>query len=225
MSQCRGLKDTIDRIRRKLESEKMTNAFGSFYMNGLRTLSAFVVTLASFIALSGSFAVAQADDAAVKFMRRAAAELINAQKQGSQSAFERVVKRYGHVPAIGMAALGNYRQGLQHGDRRAYYKGLARFIGRYAAQESPKYPVARVKFAPVSTNDGRSVLVDSQVIMKDGTAYDVRWMLIPNRKTFKVRDAQVLNTIWASPFLTTLFENYIAENGGRVGSLVVALNR
>ena len=49
-------------------------------------------------------------------------------------------------------------------------------------------------------------------------------MLIPNRKTFKVRDAQVLS-FWISPFLQQLFENYISENGGRVGSLVMALNR
>ncbi|MBU2532812.1 MAG: toluene tolerance protein, partial [Alphaproteobacteria bacterium] len=71
----------------------------------------------------------------------------------------------------------------------------------------------------------RSVMVDSQVILKDGSAYDVRWLLIPNRNTFKVRDAQVLGTIWVSPFLTQLFENYIAQNGGKVGTLVMALNR
>ena len=203
----------------------MTTLMGSMRTQGRRFLDAAKITLIGFALLWGGMVPAAADDDAVTFMRRAAADLINAQKQGSQAAFERVVAQYGHVPAIGMAALGNYRQGLQHSDRSAYYRGLARFIGRYAAQESPKYPVARVTFAPVSVKDGRSVMVDSQVIMTDGSAYDVRWMLIPNRKTFKVRDAQVLNSIWASPFLTTLFESYIAENGGQVGSLVVALNR
>lgn len=192
---------------------------------GLRMARSVAVALVAGGTLLGSLASASAEDAAVAFMRRASAELINAQKQGSQQAFERVIKRYGHVPAIGMAALGNYRNGLQQSDRSAYYNGLARFIGRYAAQESPKYPVARVVFAPAAVSDGRSVMVDSQVIMTDGSAYDVRWMLIPDRKTFKVRDAQVLSSIWASPFLTQLFESYIAENGGRVGSLVVALNR
>ena len=176
-------------------------------------------------ALIGNFAVAQAkDDPAVKFMRRAAAELINAQKRGSPGAFEQVVKRYGHVPAIGLYALGNYRRGLAHSDRRSYYRGLARFIGRYASKEAPKYPVERVAFASAAIRDGRNVMVDSQVILKDGSTYDVRWMLLPNRKTFKVRDAQVLS-FWISPFLQQLFENYISENGGRVGSLVMALNR
>ena len=204
---------------------KRSGSIGSVYALIRSTRTAVATAALSLAVLFGCLAPAVADDAAVTFMRRAAADLINAQKQSSQTAFERVIKQYGHVPAIGMAALGNYRQGLQHSDRGAYYQGLARFIGRYAVQESPKYPVSRVVFAPASINDGRSVMVDSQVIMTDGTAYDVRWMLIPNRKTFKVRDAQVLNSIWASPFLTRLFESYIAENGGRVGSLVVALNR
>jgi len=175
--------------------------------------------------IAGSYSTANADDAAVKFMRRAAAALIAAQRQGTQEAFTRVVKRYGHVPAIGMFALGNYRRGLLHRDRNSYYRGLARFIGRYAAQEGPKYPVAKVRFAPTSIRDGRSIMVDSQVVLKDGSVYDVRWMLIQNRKTYKVRDAQVLSSIWVSPFLKTLFENYISENGGRVKNLVIALNR
>jgi phospholipid transport system substrate-binding protein len=174
--------------------------------------------------LLGSVSGAQAEDAAVKFMRKAAASLLRAQKQGTQGAFEASVQRYGHVPAIGLYALGNYRRGLDHGDRRSYYRGLVRFIGRYAASEAPKYPVANVKFAPNAIRDGRSVMVDSQIILADGTTYDVRWMLFQNRKSFKVRDAQVLG-FWVSPFLQRLFENYISENGGRVGSLVMALNR
>lgn len=192
---------------------------------GLKLAQGVLAIVVALVGLSGSFATAQADDAAVKFMRRAAAALISAQRQGTPEAFTRVVERYGHVPAIGLFALGNYRQGLHSGDRRAYYKGLARFIGRYAAQEGPKYPVARVKFAPVSTREDGGVMVDSQVVLKDGSVYDVRWMLIQNRSSFKVRDAQVLSSIWVSPFLRTLFENYIAENGGRVKNLVIALNR
>ena len=191
----------------------------------LPALALALATLASSVGVAGfATSVHAKDDPAVKFMRRAAAALINAQKKGSAGSFEQVVKRYGHVPAIGMYALGNYRRGLHHRDRRSYYRGLARFIGRYAAKEAPKYPVERVAFASSAIRDGRNVLVDSQIILKDGSTYDVRWMLIPNRKTFKVRDAQVLS-FWVSPFLQQLFENYISENGGRVGSLVMALNR
>lgn len=190
----------------------------------LRNLRLMVTAVVAVVTVLGNGSMAYADDTAVKFMRRAAASLINAQKQGTAESFQRVVKQYGHVPAIGLAALGNYRQGLARGDRRLYYRGLARFIGRYAAQESPKYIVDRVKFAPSSIRDGRSIFVDSQIVLKNGGTYEVRWLLVPNRKTFKVRDAQVLS-FWVSPFLQSLFQNYISENGGQVGSLVIALNR
>lgn len=198
------------------------SAIPSFFSRRSFALLLAAATVAASIA--GGSGAASAEDAAVKFMRKAAASLLDAQKKGTQDAFESSVQKYGHVPAIGLYALGNYRRGLDHGDRRSYYRGLVRFIGRYAASEAPKYPVANVKFAPSAIRDGRSVMVDSQVILSDGTAYDVRWMLIQNRNSFKVRDAQVLG-FWVSPFLQRLFENYIAENGGRVGSLVMALNR
>ena len=174
--------------------------------------------------LTAAVPAAHAADPAVEFMRRAANELINAQRQGSQEAFARVIDRYGHVPAIGLDALGNYRSGLQANDRGSYYKGLVKFIGRYAANESPKYRVARTEFPSPGIRDGRAILVDSRVVLADGTSYDVRWMLMQQGRNFKVRDAQVLG-FWVSPFLQRLFQNYIAENGGKVRALVLALNR
>jgi len=177
--------------------------------------------------LFGIFASAQqaiAKDSAVEYMRRAANALIDAQRKGGPEAFKRVVGQYGHVPEIGLYALGNYRAGLNRQHRSAYYSGLAKFVGRYAATEAPKYPVARVTFAPNAIRDGRAVMVDSRIYLKDGTTYDVRWMLVESRGAYKVRDAQVLG-FWVSPFLQTLFQNYIRDNGGQVAALVTALSR
>ncbi len=188
---------------------------------GLRSLTAMFALLALLAVAATS---AHAADPAVEYMRRAANELINAQRQGSPEAFSRVVESYGHVPAIGLGALGTYRAGLTTKDRSNYYKGLARFIGRYSSKESPKYPVARAEFPSGGIRDGRSIMVDSRIILKDGTSYDVRWMLVSHGRSFKVRDAQVLG-FWVTPFLQRLFENYIAENGGQVRALVMALNR
>lgn len=194
-----------------------------------RATSAWRLTLALaalclFAAIGFSTSKAHAGDRAIEFMRRTANELIQAQRQGTANAFARVIQRYGHVPAIGMDALGTYRANLAANARSSYYKGLVKFIARYAANESPKYKVARVGFTSASIRDGRHVLVDSSVHLADGTRYDVRWMLVPRGKSFRVRDAQVLG-FWVSPFLTRLFENYIGENGGKVEALVMALNR
>jgi phospholipid transport system substrate-binding protein len=68
------------------------------------------------------------------------------------------------------------------------------------------------------------VEVDSRLTLRNGDTYDIRWLLVRRGQGFKVRDAQVLG-FWMSPFLKTLFENYIAENGGSPRALVMALNR
>ncbi|MEO0728891.1 MAG: ABC transporter substrate-binding protein [Pseudomonadota bacterium] len=166
----------------------------------------------------------QKRDPARAFMQKAANALIAAQRQGTSAAFARVIGKYGHVPAIGMDALGTYRTSLPKSSRQKYYRGIVKFIGRYAAKEGRKYPVARVTFPSPAVRDGRHVMVDSRVFLKDGSQYDVRWMLLPRGRTYRVRDAQVIG-FWVSPFLKTLFENYIRDAGGRVNSLVIALNR
>lgn len=190
-----------------------------------RPVFAVLACALTFVCLAtGLSSTASAEDRAVKFMRQAANALIQAQKQATPEAFKRVVRRYGHLPAIGLYALGNYRNGLARSNRKSYYYGLAKFVGRYAANESPKYPVARATFASAAIKDGRNIYVDSQVHLKDGSYYNVRWLLSQNRNTFKVRDAQVLG-FWVSPFLQTLFEDFIRKHNGRVDALVMALNQ
>ena len=189
-------------------------------------LTATVMAALVFVFTSSTLApaTAQRQDAAAAFMQRVANELIDAQRKGTPDAFSRVIGRYGHVPAIGMDALGSYRQGLRPQSRQSYYQGLIKFIARYASTEGEKYPVARAEFNNPSVRNGAHVVVDSRVHLTSGTYYDVRWLLVPNGKGFRVRDAQVVG-FWVSPFLTRLFENYIRENGGRVDALVIALNQ
>lgn len=184
----------------------------------------FVATAVMMATMLHGPAEALSEDRAVSYMRRAANALIDAQRKGSSGAFARVINSYGHVPAIALYALGQYRKQLPRSKRRTYYSGMTRFIGRYAAGEAPKYPVSRVTFARAGVRDGRAIMVDSKVVLKGGSTYDVRWMLLPNRGGFKVRDAQVLG-FWVSPFLQTLFQNYIRENGGKVDALVTVLSR
>ena len=101
---------------------------------------------------------------------------------------------------------------------------MARFIGRYAASEAPKYPVARVEWANQSMRSGSGVMVDSRIVLADGSGYDVRWALTKYGNSYKVRDAMVLG-FWMTPFLKNLFEDYIAKNGGNPRALTAALNR
>jgi phospholipid transport system substrate-binding protein len=157
------------------------------------------------------------------YMQRVANELIAASRTGSVQSFASVIRSHADVPSIGLTALGSYANALPKGDRPAYYNGMINFIARYAGKEAPKYPVAKaVMTGQAMTASGATV--DSRVTLRDGSNYDVRWILVKRGSVYKVRDAEVIGFRMTS-FLDTLFQNYIAENGGNPKALVLALNK
>ena len=176
------------------------------------------------VALLASFPpAARAEDGAVEFMQRVARDLIAASRISSAQAFADAINRHGHVPAIGLYALGSYKPQLQPAERSAYYTGMVRFIARYAATESRKYQVDNAEILGPAQRTDQGIYVDTRVRLRDGSTYDVRWLLAQQGNTYRVRDAQVL-MFWMTPFLKDLFEKYVAENGS-VQALVMALNR
>ncbi len=163
-------------------------------------------------------------EAPTTYMQRVMNELVTASRTGSSSAFANVMRRHADVHYIGMFSLGSYARGLSAQDRPSYMAGMVNFISRYAAKEAPKYPVASAVVVGQTQEEKGGVYVDSRITLKGGDAYDVRWWLVRSGQGYKVRDAQAVG-FWMSPFLKTLFENYIAENGGNPRALVLALNR
>jgi len=156
-------------------------------------------------------------------MKRVGNELLLASRSGSVSQIAMVLSANADVPSIGLNALGDYARSLPKADRPLYYNGMVNFIARYAAKESPKYPIARFVVTAQSQDDSRGVYVDSHITLASGDAYDVRWLIVRREGIYKVRDAQVIG-FWMTSFLDSLFQNYISENGGNPKSLVVALN-
>jgi phospholipid transport system substrate-binding protein len=169
-------------------------------------------------------APAQASDPAVVFMAQVGRELMAAARARSAVAMVEVVERHADLTQIGLYSLGEYRTRLPQEERPSYFSGMARFIGRYAAAESPKYQVARVEWSDQTTRGRLEVMVDSRIVMADGGSYDVRWALTKYGNTYKVRDASVLG-FWMTKFLKDMFEDYIAKNGGNPRALTAALNR
>ncbi len=197
----------------------MTSAIARRGMHGL-----WIATLTIVLAIIPiQVPSARASDPAVAFMERVARELLAATRSKSPDLIASVVHRYADTGYIGNFALGSYRGKLAPEDRTNYINGMARFIGRYAAQESPKYPLAGYKVLS-SVQGGAGLMVDTQITLKDGQTYDVRWLLTKFGTTYRVRDAMVYG-FWMTPFMKKLFENHIAENGGNVKALVAVLNR
>jgi phospholipid transport system substrate-binding protein len=171
-----------------------------------------------------AMAAPAAADPAVQFVQRMANELHVAARAKSPQLIANVIQRYGDVNYIGSYSLGNYRAQLAANDRTLYHSGIVKFLGRYAANESPKYPVAKYEVITPSLQGANGLMVDSRITLKDGTTYDVRWLLAKYGSTYRVRDAMVYG-FWMTPFLKKLFEDYVGENGGNVKALVVVLNR
>lgn len=162
-------------------------------------------------------------DAAVNFMNRVSKEMLHAVKKDSARTMRSVITRYADVPVIGAFSLGSYLRKLPKGHRRTYHQGMTRFMARYLISQSRTYKIASARIISPSFREENAVMVDSQVVLKDGTAYDVRWRLVKRGKTFKIRDAQVMG-FWLMPFQRNLFRTYIQERNGNVSALVTALN-
>jgi len=187
-------------------------------------LSACAFALVCMAGLTAAPRPAAAADPAVKFMAQVGRELMAAARTRSPGVMASVIQRYGDVSYIGLYSLGSYRNQLSAEERTKYYEGMVRFISRYASSEAPKYPVARVEWSDQSFRGANGLMVDSKVFLEDGSAYEVRWLLVRYGDTYKVRDAMVVG-FWMTPFLKNLFEDYIAQNGGNPRALVAALNR
>jgi phospholipid transport system substrate-binding protein len=186
-----------------------------------RSLLAVPAIAAAFLMLAT--ASAQAESAAV-YMQRVSNELVAAQRAGSVSAFSSVLRGHMAVPSIGLTALGPHAASLPKAERPAFYKGMINFIAKYSAKEAPKYPVASAVVIGQGEETAGGATVDSRITLRSGESYDIRWKLVRNGQTFKVRDAQVVG-FWMTSFLDNLFQNYIAENGNNPRALVMALNR
>jgi phospholipid transport system substrate-binding protein len=187
-----------------------------------RWMLAPVLALAAMVA--APLAQAQSADPAVAFMERVSKDMLAAARSRSPQAMQATIARYADTQALGLYALGDYRPKLDNGDREPYMSGMVKFIGRYAATEAPKYPVAKISFNQEARKARYGLMVDSTILMQDGTSYEVAWLLVKYGSTYKVRDVQVIG-FWGSPMLKKLFEDYIAQNGGSVKTLVTVLQR
>jgi phospholipid transport system substrate-binding protein len=168
---------------------------------------------------------AQAADPAVVFMAQVGRELMAAARTRSPSAMAAAIERHGDLTQIGLHALGEYRARLPPSERPSYFSGMAKWMGRFAASEAPNYPIARVEWVNESMRGSYgSIMVDSRVVLANGSSYDVRWVLRKYGATYKVADAMLLGFSMTTQ-LRSLFEDYISKNGGNPRALAAALNR
>lgn len=176
------------------------------------------------VALLAGLADSARAESPATYMQRVQNELVAAQRAGSVSAFSAVLRRHMAVSSIGLTALGPHAAALPKAERPAFYNGMISFISKYSAKEGPKYPVASAVVVGQGEETAGGATVDSRLTLRSGETYDIRWKLVREGQSFKVRDAQVVG-FWMTSFLDNLFQTWISENGNNPRALVVALNR
>ncbi len=183
--------------------------------NGLSVLFVLIV-------VSVPIAAEAAPDHANRFMRKVARELIAASKSGSIAAMASVIQRHGDMEGIGTFSLGKHARAVPSNRRTGYFAGVAWFMARYAMQQAKQYRITKVRITGDSERDSKGYHVATDVTLRDGNVYDVRWHLVKRGKSFKVRDAQVLG-FWLVPFQRDIFLSYIQKHNGSVDALLWAL--
>jgi phospholipid transport system substrate-binding protein len=191
----------------------------------LSTLLAIIAVAVSWLQIATvAPAMAQHADPAVRYMDGVAKELIAASRTRSPATLQSVILRHADLGYMGAQGLGDYGTQLTAADKPAYLSGMTRWMAKYATSEATKYQISHVTFQSTARPAKYGLTVDSTIHMRDGSSYDVSWLLNRSASGYKVRDAQVMS-FWMTPQLNRLFSSYISENGGQVKALVIALNR
>jgi phospholipid transport system substrate-binding protein len=162
------------------------------------------------------------DHPSIVFMNRVGDELLHAHRQGTTSAFMRVVQRYADIENISEQSIGTYQVPSSQVSR--YRRGVAQFISRYMADQSRSFPVAKFEISDAALDKDKNVQVTSKVYMMAGQTYTVMWKLNWDGSTYKVADASFLGFSMTGQE-RSLFTSYIAKHDGDVNALIIALNR
>jgi phospholipid transport system substrate-binding protein len=166
--------------------------------------------------------VSAADHASVVYMRQVAKDMLAAHRQGTVSAFLRVVQRHADIPEISQHALGKYSGSLQSSQRAKYQKGVATYLARYFALSSRDYTIAKYDIGEATVDRDKDVLVTSKIFLMTGQTYNVSWKLVWRGGRYKVRDVSVLG-FWLTNFQRKDFTDYLAKRNGNINLLITAL--
>ena len=166
---------------------------------------------------------AAAEHPAMAFMRTAARDLLNANRQGTVGAFRDAISHNADVSAIADYSLGQYKDKLTATQRGAYYAGTQTFMARYFADQSREYRVAKYELGD-ATADGQDVMIDSKVYLMSGQTYTVQWRLTSRRGRYVLNDVKVLG--FSLVYMQRgLFTSFVSKRNGDVAQLIAALNR
>ncbi len=176
--------------------------------------------------------IAAADQAAIKFTKKVANDLLAANRSGTITSFARVLRRHADIPGISIYSLGKYQRFLRSSQNKRYYNGVTAFMARYFADQTREYRVAKADVLDAKKAKGSDIAVNTLVTLRTGNKYTVQFLLRPKGKSFKIADVKVSVPIVGFVSLTYqqrgIFQKFLVKKGGdqrAVNQLVETLNR
>jgi len=173
-----------------------------------------------------------ADQAAIKFTKKVANDLLAANRSGTITSFARVLRRHADIPGISVYSLGKYQRFLRSSQNKRYYNGVTAFMARYFADQTREYRVAKADVLDAKKAKGSDIAVNTLVTLRTGNKYTVQFLLRPKGKSFKIADVKVSVPIVGFVSLTYqqrgIFQKFLVKKGGdqrAVNQLVETLNR
>ncbi|WP_108881349.1 ABC transporter substrate-binding protein [Anderseniella sp. Alg231-50] len=173
-----------------------------------------------------------ADQAAIKFTKKVANDLLAANRSGTITSFARVLRRHADIPGISKYSLGKYQRFLRSSQNKRYYNGVTAFMARYFADQTREYRVAKAQVLDAKKAKGSDIAVNTLVTLRTGNKYTVQFLVRRAGKSFKIADVKVSVPIVGFVSLTYqqrgIFQKFLVKKGGdqrAVNQLVETLNR
>ncbi len=162
-------------------------------------------------------------DAVADYMNEIRGPLLRAAQSASRGSFRRVIRSYADIAGIAIYSLGSYSEGLARSQRTEYYNGVVRYMSHYFSSMAEEYRVENAGVTGESWQEGDSYFINTRIYLESGTTYNVRWELIKDGSSYKIKNVRVLG-FWLAWFQRQQFQDFISSRGGSVNALVTALN-
>jgi ABC-type transporter MlaC component len=180
--------------------------------------------VAALVVLVGTpLAAATREHPSQVFMRKAAADLFAAHKQGTVSAFQAAIERNADIATIADYSLGQYLARLPASQRSRYYAGVGLFMARYFADQTRTHRIAKWEIGEANKDRNGEYLVTTRVTLLSGSAYNVVWRLGQRGQSYRITDVKVAG--FSLVYLQRgLFVSFVQKRKGDVNQLVAVLN-
>lgn len=166
---------------------------------------------------------AMAAGAVENFVIKAGADLIQAAKSGSASAFRSLLRSYIDVTNMALFALGKFRRKLPEDQHEEYISLVESFMVHTLTQFGRKFK-GRTFEVVNARKTGSGITVQSNLKFLGGKKQKVTWKLVGGGDNYRVADIN-FQGVWLAGLLRSTFVDLIKKNGNNIDGLMAYLRK